>query len=284
MAGLHVVLAETVMFDQHPAVRGANAGLRALRLPAPRVSKQQLRQDVQRRGRGAAVVRGHAHHHIIHGGLGVFDEDIEIAIALEDAGVEQFVFRRAVAPSAILRNQVDVGKRRLGILVEHFQIRVGRRGVEIIVELLDVLAMVALAVRQAEQPLLQDRVMPVPQSERQAQGLGVVGKSGDAVLPPAIGTAAGMIVRKIVPGIAMRTVVLAYRAPLALAQVRSPSFPGTGLAGALGQSALFFVHDALPRCCRLMSTTARKTSATPQAWAKQPRASNGASPSMISLT
>jgi hypothetical protein len=45
----------------------------------------------------------------------------------------------------------------------------GWRGVEIVVELLHVLAVVAFAVRQAEQALLQDGIAPVPQRDRQAE-------------------------------------------------------------------------------------------------------------------
>ena len=101
-----------------------------------------------------------------------------------------------------------------------------RRGVEVVVELLDVLAVVALGVGQAEQPLLEDRVAAVPQRQGEAeQALGVA-DAGDAVLAPAIGPAAGVVVREVVPGLAVRAVVLAHRAPLPLAEVRPPAPPG----------------------------------------------------------
>src|SRR5438477_562924 len=49
--------------------------------------------------------------------------------------------------------------------------------------------------------------------------------SGDAVLAPAVRTRARMIVREVVPGGAAGAVVLAHRAPRALADVRSPCAP-----------------------------------------------------------
>ena len=45
------------------------------------------------------------------------------------------------------------------------------RAVEVEVVLLDVLAVVALAVGEAEQPFLQDRILAVPQREREAEDL-----------------------------------------------------------------------------------------------------------------
>jgi hypothetical protein len=64
---------------------------------------------------------------------------------------------------------------------------VRRRAVEVEVVLLDVLAVIAFAVGQAEQALLQDRVFAVPQREREAQPLFVVGNAAEAVFSPAIG-------------------------------------------------------------------------------------------------
>src|SRR5580704_1082627 len=96
--------------------------------------------------------------------------------------------------------------------------------------LLDVLAVVALRPGQPERPLLEDRVAAVPQRQPQAQPLLDVAEAGQAVLTPAVRTGPGMVVREIVPGIAVRAVVLPDRAPLALADVGAPQVPVTGLA------------------------------------------------------
>jgi hypothetical protein len=82
-------------------------------------------------------------------------------------------------------------------LVEHARVSVTGDGIEIIVQFLDILAMAALFVGQAKQPLLEDRIMPVPQRDREAQQLPVIGKAGNAVLAPTIGAAARLVMREI---------------------------------------------------------------------------------------
>src|SRR5215468_4991150 len=86
--------------------------------------------------------------------------------------------------------------------------RMAGHGVEIPPILLDVLAVVSLRARQPEGALLQDRVAPVPQRQPQAQALLDVAEPGQAVLA--------------------RAVVLADRAPLALAHIRPPQVPVAG--------------------------------------------------------
>src|SRR5207302_2031264 len=85
---------------------------------------------------------------------------------------------------------------------------------------------IALGVGQAEQPFLEDRVAAVPQRHAQAQPALLVGEAGDAVLAPAVGAAAGLVVREVFPGVAIRAVVLADRPPLPLAEVWPPFTPG----------------------------------------------------------
>ena len=67
--------------------------------------------------------------------------------------------------------------------------------------------------------------------------------AGHAVLVPAVRARAGVVVREVVPGVAALRVVLAHRAPGALAQVRAPLVPGVrveevvlGAAGRLGEA------------------------------------------------
>src|SRR5262249_36172406 len=102
----------------------------------------------------------------------------------------------------------------------------GRRSVEVVVDLLHILAVIALTVAEAEQALLQDRVLAVPESEAEAEPLLVVAEAGDAVLAPAIGAACGMVMGEIAPGIAISAVVLAHRAPLTIADIGTPFPPG----------------------------------------------------------
>src|SRR5271165_891081 len=139
-----------------------------------------------------------------------------------------------------------------------------RRAVEVEIILLDVLAVIALAVGQAEQPLLQDRVLAVPQGNAKAQPLVVVAEPRQAVLTPMIGPRAGLIVGEIVPRIAVLAVVLANRAPLTLAEVRPPLLPRHPVLARLVEAHLFrrldwfgvgFLRQSLllcdKLCCRL---------------------------------
>src|SRR5207302_7203439 len=74
--------------------------------------------------------------------------------------------------------------------------------------------------------LLEDRVALVPQREPEAQVKVLVAEAADAVFAPAIGAAARVIMREICPGVAVGAVILAHRAPLALADIGSPAPPG----------------------------------------------------------
>src|SRR5207245_4524027 len=98
-------------------------------------------------------------------------------------------------------------------------------GVEVEVVLLDVLAVVALVAGEPEQALLEDGIVAVPQRQGEAETLVVVRDAGQAVLAPAIGAGAGMIVREEFPRRAVRAVVLPDSAPLPLAQEWPPATP-----------------------------------------------------------
>jgi hypothetical protein len=87
----------------------------------------------------------------------------------------------------------------------------GRRRVEVEVIFLDVLPVVGLAVGEAEQAFLEDRVLAVPQGERKAQLLLVVGEARQPVLTPVIGAGARLVMAEVVPGIAIVAVVFARR-------------------------------------------------------------------------
>ena len=138
-----------------------------------------------------------------------------------------------------VRDKIAVGIRRLRVLVEIFHVRVRGRAIEVEVVLLHVLAVVALAVGEPEEALLEDRILAVPQREAEAEALLVVGDAGDAVFAPAVGARAGVIVGEEVPGVARLAVVLAHRAPLAFAQVRPPLLPGGGAGAGFFQSNVF---------------------------------------------
>ena len=63
----------------------------------------------------------------------------------------------------------------------------GRRAVQVEVILLDVLAVIPLAVGQPEQPLLEDRIIAIPERQRKTEHLVVITDSAKAVFAPAVG-------------------------------------------------------------------------------------------------
>ena len=73
-------------------------------------------------------------------------------------------------------------------------------------------------------PYAHAKILSIDTSE--AEKLPVVADAGQAVLPPAIGAGAGLVVAEVGPGVAIGAIVLANGTPLALAQVRPPLAPG----------------------------------------------------------
>src|SRR6185295_13829885 len=155
------------------------------------------------------------------------------------------------AAAPVLVDEPRVREWLLRVLVEGFQVRVRRRRVQVVVALLDVLAVVALAVGQPEQALLEDWIAAVPQRQREAEDLLVVADAEQAVFTPAIGAAARGVVAERVPGGAAGAVVFADRAPLALAQVRTPGFPPG--AGRFVEPSRFFHRCSLVSSERSMT-------------------------------
>src|SRR6185436_3837821 len=111
--------------------------------------------------------------------------------------------------------------------------RVGRRRVLVPPVLLGVLAVVAAVAAEAEHPLLEDRVLAVPEREREAERLPVVTDAGHAVLVPPVGPGSRVIVREVVPRRTVLAVVLADGPPRTLGEIGTPGAPlllaGVGL-------------------------------------------------------
>lgn len=137
------------------------------------------------------------------------------------------------------------------------------RGVEVVVTLLHVLSVITLRPGQTKQPLLQNRITPIPQREGKGKPAPAVAESEQSILAPAIGPAACVVVGKGFPAIAMRRIILTHRAPLPLTEVGAPSLPGCGAGEVFGESGLFEIHvlekvrltTIAPPCARTRPTT-----------------------------
>jgi hypothetical protein len=185
---------------------------------------------VQRVGGGTRVGHLDGHQQVVGAALGVSDLDDPVPVLVERPGVDQLVLRLVTVPRAVHVDQFLVRVRALRVVVAPGVPGMARYRVQVPPVLLDILAVIALPAGQPEGPLLQDRVATVPQRKPEAQPLFHVAESGQAVLAPAVGARPGVIVRQVVPCLAVGAVVLPYRPPLPLADVRPPPVPVTGLA------------------------------------------------------
>ena len=113
-------------------------------------------------------------------------KDIPIAILVKRVRVQDFILGHVPAPLLILGHKLLIGEPSLRILVQKLHIRMRRRRIEVVVQLLHVFAMVPLVARDAKQPLLQDRVRIVPQRQAKTQTLMVVGNARQTIFAPPI--------------------------------------------------------------------------------------------------
>src|SRR5207245_5583377 len=93
--------------------------------------------------------------------------------------------------------------------------------------------------RDAEQALLEDGVLGVPEGGGKDEDLVAVAEAGDAVLAPAVGLGAGQVVRQVGPGVAVGGIILTDGSPGTVGNVRPPAPPGVDVVGDLGEAAVF---------------------------------------------
>ena len=157
--------------------------------------------------------------------LRILHLDVEVSVFVKDSRVEQFVLRLKMGAPAVFGQQILIGECCLRIFVEPFAVGMGRRRVEIVVELLDVLAVVALRTGETEEALLEDRVISIPEGETEAEPAEPVAQSHQTILTPPVGTTARLIKGEGGPDIAVRRVILAHCPPLTLREVGAPELP-----------------------------------------------------------
>jgi len=89
-----------------------------------------------------------------------------------------------------------------------------RSGVEVVVNFLDILAVIPLIAGETVEAFLQDRVAAIPKGRRKTQALVVIANAADSVLTPAVCPEMRMLKGKIFPSRSFRAVILADGAPL----------------------------------------------------------------------
>src|SRR5215831_3765694 len=123
---------------------------------------------------------------LLWGFLGILHIHIKITVIPENTRVQQLVLELVVGASPIGCYQIPVGICSLRIFVEPFHVGMRGRRIEIKVVLLDILTVVSLAVGEPKEPLLNNRIPPVPQGERKTELLLIVGETGQAILAPMV--------------------------------------------------------------------------------------------------
>ena len=208
--------------------------------PRPPVAEPQVRQEVQRRGFRPAIEGFDADADVLGASLRILHENIEVAVFVERAGVEQLQLRVGRAAPLVAVNQLLIRERALRVFVVPLEVGMRRRRVEVEVILLHVLAVIALLGREAEEAFLQNGIALIPEREAEAHDLVAVANRRHAVLAPAVGPRARVVVREVSPGVAIRAVILAHAGPRALGDVRPPLVPrGEGVGVGLAEAMLF---------------------------------------------
>ena len=177
--------------------------------------------------------------------LGIFHEDIEVAVLVEDTGIQQLILHVATIAPPVVLDQIGVGICRLRILVQVLHVGMRGRAVEVEIVFFNVFPVVGLAVRQPEHAFFEDGVFAIPQGYAEAQQLLMIADAGQTILAPVIGAGSRLVMSEVVPGITVLAVVLANCPPLPLAKVGSPFSPGL-LAG-----AYLLESEGLERACLL---------------------------------
>ena len=238
-------LAQKRVIDLHRgALTAFKPRLRRPYVPRPCVAKPRGGKNVQRVGLRTLVGNPHVHQHVQRRVLGVVDLDDPVPIVVKSARVQELVLWIELSPAAILVEQFLVRKGALRIVVPPSVPGMTRERVAVPPVLLRVLAVVRLSARQPEDALLQYRIPTIPERQAKAQALFDIAESCEAVFAPAVCPRAGVIVGKVVPSLAVGTVVLTDGAPLAFAEVRPPDIP----VASLPQPVFQFSEavDALP--------------------------------------
>src|SRR5438876_11193310 len=109
---------------------------------------------MQRRSFRPAVRNRQANEHVVLVGLGVFRKDIEVAVVIKGSAVDEFKLSCAQTASPIFLDQTRIRKFRLRIFVERLHVGMRWRRVEVVIELLYILAVIALGAGETEQTLL----------------------------------------------------------------------------------------------------------------------------------
>ena len=107
-------------------------------------------------GRGFRTVVGHgdAPQEVFWGALGDFLKDVEIATFIKHSHIRKFPLRTEAPQMLVLQAELCVGILSLRVLIQCLGVGMGRGGIQIIIALFDVFAVVAFVPVKSEKAFL----------------------------------------------------------------------------------------------------------------------------------
>jgi len=124
----------------------------------------------------------------MHGGqVAHLDENVPVTVLVKGIGVKYLELNNLATAMPIFANDVFIWIGPLRVLVQKLHVGVSRRGIQVIIQFLDVLSVISLGARHAEEPFFEHPILLVPQGQRKAETLVVVADACNAVFSPPIG-------------------------------------------------------------------------------------------------
>ena len=130
--------------------------------PTPRIPEPQGRQQMERRRLWPTIRNRNLDAGVLRRRLRILGKDIEVTVVIKGTRIRQFQLGPRQSAFAILPHQTRVGKLGLRILVERLGVGMGRRRIKVVVALLAVLAVIPFRPGEPKEPLLQNRIAPIP--------------------------------------------------------------------------------------------------------------------------
>lgn len=137
------------------------------------------------------------------------DEYVPVSVLVKAVCVQDLELGNISPAVHILLHKIFVRITLLRVLVEKLHVRVRRRRIQVVIEFLDIFAVITLVASYAEEAFLENGVLAVPKRQRKAETLVIIRYAGDTVLAPAVRTRTGVVMGEVGPRIAVRRVVLA---------------------------------------------------------------------------
>jgi hypothetical protein len=120
--------------------------------------------------------------HVTH-----LDENVPVTVLVKGIGIKYLELDNLATAMLIFANEIFIWIGPLRVLVQKLHVGVSRRGIQVIIQFLDVLSVISLGARHAEEPFFEHPILLVPQGQRKAETLVVVADTRDAVFSPPIG-------------------------------------------------------------------------------------------------